>query len=100
MIVDAGGVIIEILESRSFGVATKTDLDSWVKGNSLPVTSLIDPADKPLQTFNAYGRRENTFVVDLRTMKILKKISGSVTGTGDSSVKQAIPFLMSLLAKA
>ncbi|MGZ7033153.1 MAG: hypothetical protein ACXVIJ_14430, partial [Thermoanaerobaculia bacterium] len=76
-VVDAGGVIIEILETRSFGAPTKADLDAWVKTYKLPVTSLIDPASKPLQTFNSYGRRENTFVVDLRTMKILKKVSGS-----------------------
>lgn len=93
-------MIIEVLETKGFAAPVRADLDAWITTYKLPVTSLIDSASTPLATFNAYGQREQAFVVDLRTMKILKKVEGSVFGTGDSSVKQLIPFLLELLVKA
>ncbi len=93
-------MIIEVLQTRAFAAPTKSDLDTWINGYSLPVTSVIDPPSKPKATFDTYGGREQVFVLDMRTMKILRYVQGSVVGTGDSSVTQAIPFLMDLLSKA
>ena len=97
--VDAGGIIVEILTTRLGGAPTKADLDTWVNTYKIPVTSVMDPPGTGTKTFTAYGRRENAFVVDLKTMKILKKVSGSIAGIGDSSVKTGIAYLMPLLAK-
>lgn len=96
-------MIIEVLETKNLSTTTgptRADLDTWITTYKLPVTSLIDPPSAPLATFNTYGQREQAFVVDLKTMKILKKVEGSLAGVGDSSVKQLIPFLLDLLSKA
>jgi len=98
-VVDAGGVIIEILETRSFGPVTKADLDTWIKTYKIPNTTVMDPPGTGTKTYTTWGQREQTWIVDCKTMKILKHISGSVAGIGDSSVKQGIAFMMPLLGK-
>lgn len=93
-------MIIEVLQTAGFSAPTKSNLDAWINTYSLPVTSLIDPPSKPKATFDTYGGREQVFVLDMRTMKILRYVQGSLAGSGDSSVKQVTPFLMDLLSKA
>ena len=97
--VDAGGIVIEILETKFGGAVAKGDLDTWVNTYKIPTTSVMDPPGTGTKTFDTWGRRENTFIVDLKTMKILKKISGSIAGIGDSSVKTGVAFILPLLAK-
>jgi hypothetical protein len=101
-VTDAGGAIVEVLASRSDKPTVRGDLETWVSGNLLPVTSVIDSppgvAKTTLTFFGGFGTRETCVVVDVRTMKIVKKVSGSVFGTGDSSVKQLIPEILKLLA--
>jgi hypothetical protein len=92
-------MVVEILETKYGGAPVRADLDAWITAYKIPVTSVIDPPGVGTKTFDTYGRRENTFVVDLKTMKILKKVSGSIAGIGDSSVKQVVPYLMTLLGK-
>lgn len=98
-VVDAGGVVIQILATRTFAAATKSDLDTWINTYKVPITALHDPPGVGTRTLDTYKRREYAFILDLRTMKILERIDGSVTGTGDSSFKQAVPKLLALLAK-
>lgn len=98
-VVDAGGVVIQVLATRAFAAATKSDLDTWVNTYKVPITALHDPPGVGTRTLDTYKRREYAFILDLRTMKILERIDGSVTGTGDSSFKQAVPKLLALLAK-
>ena len=86
-----------MLETYTGGPVKKSNLDSWINAYKIPVTSMMDPPGTGTKTFDTWGRRENSFVVDLKTMKILKKVTGSTDGSGDSSVKTAIPFLMTLL---
>jgi len=97
-VVDAGGAIVEVLASKAGGSVAKADLNSWVTTYSLPVTSVIDtPPGSGTKTLTFFGIRETCVIVDVRTMKIVKKINGSVTGSGDSSVKQLIPEILKLL---
>lgn len=65
----------------------------------MPITALHDPPGVGTRTLDTYKRREYAFILDLRTMKILERIDGSVAGTGDSSFKQAVPKVLALLAK-
>jgi hypothetical protein len=99
-VIDAGGTIVEILGTKSGGPVTKADLDAWIKAYSIPVTSVMDtPAGKSTTTLTFFGIRETCVIVDVKTMKIVKKVNGSVAGVGDSSVKQLIPQLLTLLGK-
>lgn len=89
---------MEVLASRSGAPTVKTDLNTWVTGNNLSITSVIDtPAGKATTTLNAFGIRETCVIVDVRTMKIVKKVNGSVLGAGTSSVGQLIPEIIKLL---
>ena len=40
--------------------------------------------------------RETAFIVDLATMRIVRRINGSVAGVGTSSIGQAVAELMRL----
>ncbi len=87
-----------MLGSKASGAVTKADLKTWVDNYKIPVISLIDSppgADKKTLTF--FGIRETCVIIDLRTMKIVKKVNGSTAGAGDSSVKQLIPEILKLL---
>ena len=92
-----GILLVEVLETKIGSAPTKADLDAWITSYGIPVHAFIDVDASPLATFNAYGRRENTFIIELSTMKILQKITGSTDGSGDSSVKTAIPIVEAMI---
>lgn len=97
-VVDAGGYVVEILGSKSGGPVAKADLDAWIKTYKVPVTAVMD-SPSSTKTLTFFGIRETCVIVDVHTMKIVKKINGSVAGVGDSSIKQLIPQLLTLLGK-
>lgn len=98
MLIDAGGTVIEILESTALAPSSKSDLDAWINAVGLQVTSLKDPdGTSTTVTLNTYGIRETVFLVDLSTMKIVDKYNGSLAGAGTSSIGQAIPTFLMLL---
>lgn len=94
---DAGGVIVEILASKLGGPPTMMDLQAWINTYGLINTTVMDLPGTGTVTLNTYGIRESAFIVDLTTMQVLVKINGSVAGVGASSVAQAIPMLLTLL---
>jgi hypothetical protein len=97
-VVDAGGAVVEILGTRAGAAVKKSDLDTWITTYKLPVTAVIDtPAGTSTKTLSYFGIRETAFIVDVRTLKIVKKINGSVAGAGTSSVGQLIPEILTLL---
>ncbi|MGZ3422532.1 MAG: hypothetical protein ACXWUG_20565 [Polyangiales bacterium] len=97
---DAGGYVVEVLGSKAGGPVAKADLDAWIKTYKVPVTALIDtPAGSGTKTLTFFGIRETCVIVDVHTMKIVKKVNGSVAGIGDSSIKQLIPQILTLLGK-
>ncbi len=96
--IDAGGAVVEVLESYAGGPVTRAQLDAWVNTYRLPVTSLIDPpAERVTRTLMTYGIRESLFVVDLRTMRVVTKYNGSVAGVGPSSVAMSVARALELL---
>lgn len=97
--VDAGGAIVEVLASKGGAAVAKADVNAWITTYNLPVTTVMDtPPGSGTKTLTFFGIRETCVVVDVRTMKIVKKVNGSVAGSGDSSVKQLIPQILALLA--
>ena len=97
-VVDAGGVVIEILEANTGGPVSKADLDAWINAYRLPVTSVMDPEGTGTPSFDALGQRETTYIVDLRTMTIVERIVGDVTGFATPGIDTGIAHVLSLLA--
>src|ERR1019366_167934 len=85
-VVNAGGVMIEILETTGFVTqASMTGLTAWVNKYSLPVTTVKDPDGSGTPTLTALGPREQAYIIDLTTMKILQIIGGDISGIGATS---------------
>lgn len=84
----AGGLVVEILHSG--------DLLSWIKAEDLHVT-VVKPKDD--QTLDQLVSREWTYVIDLKTMKVVWKGFGSYDGSKPSSVAEGLTQLMTLLGK-
>jgi hypothetical protein len=97
MILDAGGVIVEILATTSGRVPMRSELEGWINTYRLPVTTVMDPAGVGTRTLNTYGIRESLFIVDLRTMRIVNKYLGDVSGQMPPSMSQGIPRMLELL---
>jgi hypothetical protein len=95
----AGGVLIEVLMTAGFGVPTKANLDAWVNKYNLFFTTMVD-LDPKLPTNNTLGRRDQAYIIDLTTMKILQYIDGSIVaaGTGNSGA-QGMAAMHKLLGK-
>ena len=99
-VVSAGGIVIEVLETTGFTAqASKTDLTAWVNKYSLPVTTVKDQDGTGTPTLNALGQREQAYIIDLTTMKIVQIIAGDITGIGATSGGKAMPVMHTLLGK-
>jgi hypothetical protein len=108
-VVQAGGVVIELLESAGFvDIATQADLQAWVNDPTAPegahalyVTSVADPGTSttasPSLAF--FGQREQAYIIDLSTMKILQYINGDISGIGATSGGLAMTAMHKLLGK-
>lgn len=96
---DAGGAVVEILATNAFSAPSKKDLDAWIKTYQLPVTTVRDVDNPAKRTIDALERREIAYIVDLSTMRIVRRIDGSVAGIGDSAVKTVITDILVLLGK-
>jgi hypothetical protein len=88
---------VEILAASAGAAASKSDLDAWVNTYAIPVTSVRDPDSMPLASLTALARREIAYIVDLKTMKIVQRIDGSVLGVQPNAVRQAIQQILVLL---
>jgi hypothetical protein len=99
-VVAAGGVVIEVLETTGFTTqATQTSLEAWINKYSLPVTTVKDPDGTGTATLTALGGREQCYLVDLTTMKILQVIKGDITGIGATSGGLCMTQMHTLLGK-
>lgn len=97
--IQAGGRVIQILMTNGGQRATRSALDAWVNRFGLRNTALIDPAGVGTRTLNTYGVRESAFIVDVSTMRIVRKVNGSVAGIGPSAVAQILPTMLDLLRR-
>jgi hypothetical protein len=89
-VVHAGGVVIEVLETTGFVTqASMTDLSTWVTTYGLYNTTVKDPDDAGTASLNFFGRRDQAYIVDLTTMKILQYIDGSIVAAPTGSLNSA-----------
>jgi hypothetical protein len=102
-VVQAGGVVIEVLETTGFTAqATQTSLQQWIGKYQLPVTTVKDPDGTGTATLTALGGREHCYIIDLTTMKILDFITGDDLGGGTDtqySANQCMTQMHTLLGK-
>jgi len=101
-VVQAGGVVIEVLETAGFvAIASMTDLQSWVNKYSLMVTTVKDPdSSTGTPTLTQFGHRDQAYIVDMTTMKIIQVLTGSEVAAGDmNSAPEAMAAMHVLLGK-
>jgi hypothetical protein len=96
-VTNANGIIVEMLtEGPGGGAATMADLNAWESTYRLNVTTGIDlPGSR--RAFMVLGVRETSYFVDLRTMRIVTKISGDRSGiSGDATMTNVINQFLTL----
>jgi hypothetical protein len=99
-VVEAGGVVIEVLETTGFvDQATQADLEAWINKYSLMVTTVKDPDGTGTPTLDSLGQREQAYIIDLTTMKIIQIIEGDTSGVGATSGGKALTAMHALLGK-
>jgi len=99
-VVQAGGVMIECLETTGFvSQATQSSLQAWVNKYQLTITTVKDPDGTGTATMNALGQREQAYIIDLTTMKIVEIIAGDITGIGATSGGLGMTEMHKLLGK-
>jgi hypothetical protein len=95
----AGGILVEVLESASFTVPTKANLDSWAMKYMLQNTTVTD-LSSGLTTFMTLGHRDQAYIIDLTTMKIIKVFTGSIVNAGSAnSGPSGMAYMHMLLGK-
>ncbi len=86
--VEAGGLVVEVLYTG--------DMVAWIQGEDLHV-SVVKPKDA--QTLQELVSREWSYIVDLKTMKIVWKGFGSYSGAAPQSMDTALTQLHTFLGK-
>jgi hypothetical protein len=51
--------------------ATQVELDAWIVGREIPFTTAVDPPDAGQRILKDFSPVENTFLVELGSMKIV-----------------------------
>ena len=97
MVIAAGGRIVEILGAKGGGPTSRADLDAWIGSHHLTIPTVMDAPGMDGASLKALERREIAYLVDLSTMKILRRYLGSVFGTGESAAKTAMAELLALV---
>jgi hypothetical protein len=99
-VVQAGGVVIEVLETSGFITqATMADLMSWVSTYSLKNTTVKDPDGSGTPSLNYFGRRDTAYIVDLTTMTVIQWIDGSIAAQTTNSAGLAMTQMHTLLGR-
>jgi hypothetical protein len=103
-VAQAGGVVIEVLMTKGlYQIASEGDLHSWVtqSNHTLHVTAMKDPdGSSGTPTSTALGRRDQVFIIDLTTMKVVQAITGAVfANPGMNSGGLGLAAMHTLLGK-
>jgi hypothetical protein len=95
----AGGILVEVLETALFLTPTKANLDSWAGKYMLYNTTVADLSSS-LDTYNTLGHRDQAYILDLTTMKVLKVFTGSYANAGSAnSGPSGMAYMHTLLGK-
>jgi hypothetical protein len=92
----AGGLLVEVVTEGLGGLPTRANLDAWVMAHNLSLTTLKDVTGR--RAFMVLGRREISYVVDLRTMRIVRKVLGDTSGaTSTATLNATVDQMLTLL---
>jgi hypothetical protein len=81
----AGGILIEVLMTSGFSAPpSMANLDAWVTKYGLQNTTVAD-FSPTLITNNTLGRRDQAYIIDLTTMKIIDFMPGNIGPAGTSN---------------
>ncbi|MBL8679768.1 MAG: hypothetical protein JNK05_11410 [Myxococcales bacterium] len=72
--------------TETLGTVSRSTLDGWVRSNTMSVTAVIDRTPMTNRAFAVLGRRETWYIVDLRTMRIARKILGDTSGANSVTI--------------
>ena len=103
-VVHAGGVIIEDLETDGFANCPMTgDLEAWINkpSHNLFVTTVQDancPSTMASPSLAFFGRRDQAYIIDLKTMTVTQYINGSIFAATTNSAGLAMQALESKLS--
>ncbi len=86
--IQAGGLVVEVLYTG--------DMVAWIKSEDLKISVVKPKQGDP--TLTELVSREWSYIVDLKTMKIVWKGFGSYGGGAPQSMDLALTELMNLLA--
>jgi hypothetical protein len=93
----AGGLLVEVLTEGFGGPVTRGNLDAWVGNNMLRLTTVSD-VPPSTRAFMVLGRRETSYLVDLRTMRVVRRALGDTGGSvRPAPVNAEIDRLLALL---
>jgi hypothetical protein len=92
-VLDKGGIIIEVMAHGE----TRANMDAWITTYKLPITTVRDPDNMQNQTLDALVLREYNYIVDLATMKIVDRMSGSTAGIGAPATTAGMNKMLQLL---
>ena len=70
-VVDAGGVVIEIMGSNAEQPASLADLTAWTESFGFTTTTMMDAEGLNLAAKGALGPHHHYWVIDLETMVIV-----------------------------
>ncbi|MDP3276851.1 MAG: hypothetical protein Q8Q09_16745 [Deltaproteobacteria bacterium] len=93
----AGGLLVEVLTEGLPGAPTRANLDAWVGNHMLQLTTVMDVAPSR-RAFMVLGRREISYIVDLRTMRIVRRALGDTGGAvNPPPIRAEIERMLTLL---
>jgi hypothetical protein len=91
-------VIVMVLASNGYvNPASRSALEAWINRFQVPFTTVIDAPGMGTATNRAWGDRDTAMVVDLATMRVLRR---EVAWDGErSAAARAIPVLLERLRR-
>ncbi len=89
-------MLVEVLTEGFTGAPSRANLDAWIMAQNLSLTTLMDRSTR--RAFMVLGRREISYVVDLSTMRIVRKVLGDTSGaTSTATLNATVDQLLTLL---
>ncbi len=90
-----GPAVVEVLGSMSIQAtpADRAHLDAWITTFGLGVTTVIDAPGHDFATLQSFGVRETALVLDLATMGVVYRSTGTLAPNGPTGLDDAFQYV-------